>query len=734
MHGELADRGHHLARDVLDPRLEEIHLLRQLHGALPAVDGLHPQLVGQGRHLFKDELLLQEALLLVVQPLLQVRDLDLQRPGVQVLAAQLSPLPQGALRVLELARELVRLPAHGGDLLAKLNHLRHEPGHPRDLVPRDEELPLDLQEVYLQAADLLGARAHGVLSPLHQLLLDVGLLPEDAELVVPVDELRAREVPGLHGLLVLPAQDHHLLLDGAGDGVELVDLNDVLLHLLVERGALGGDPALVVLQLVVDDAQLLLLALGALQLLVLEGALHAEDFDLVLEDLELLLHLREVLGGLLDLRHVLVPLGLHDLVHGAELLLLLADLVVLLLEVCLLELLHGHLLGRLLALSVRHGGFAGQLLALRGERLVVGRPLLLVHLEDLELLLHLLYLRVDHVELLFLVLLERLLLQIGADEEVDLRLDVVQELLLPHELLLLRLRVLLRVRLLLDDRLDRVVDSLLVVLRPLEHLLGPVELLLERRQLGVVCPALGAELVQLLVQRHALQIQLDVDVLLPVQPLLHVLGGLVRELGALRHQLEAHLLFRPLILLLLPGSGGLQMLLLHNLDLLVLLLLALHERLHSLVELLGLLADAGRLRPYLRVLALVGFVDRLVELDLLLQLRDPGIVLLQTLLQLLLLLLHQLSVLLEHLDVLLRPVDLRLRHRLGLLVPLLELSLLLRLVVLELRLANLQHHLPVLNHVVLLDDLLLLLRQLGDRLLVLARLQRRLLELDLLRH
>ena len=74
-------------------------------------------------------------------------------------------------------------------LLAKLNHLRHEPGHPRDLVPRDEELPLDLQEVYLQAADLLGARAHGVLSPLHQLLLDVGLLPEDAELVVPRESM-----------------------------------------------------------------------------------------------------------------------------------------------------------------------------------------------------------------------------------------------------------------------------------------------------------------------------------------------------------------------------------------------------------------------------------------------------------------------------------------------------------------------------------------------------------------
>lgn len=59
-HGELADGGHHLAREVLEPRLEVVDLLGELERGLAALDGLLAQLLGEVRDLVEDELLLQQ--------------------------------------------------------------------------------------------------------------------------------------------------------------------------------------------------------------------------------------------------------------------------------------------------------------------------------------------------------------------------------------------------------------------------------------------------------------------------------------------------------------------------------------------------------------------------------------------------------------------------------------------------------------------------------------------------
>mmetsp|Transcript_4381 Transcript_4381/g.10017 ORF Transcript_4381/g.10017 Transcript_4381/m.10017 type:complete len:204 (-) Transcript_4381:966-1577(-) len=184
---------------------------------------------------------------------------------------------------------------------------------------------------------------------------------------------------------------------------------------------------------------------GLLQHLVLHGALHSQDLHFIPEDLELFPHLGKLLGGLLDEREVFVPVVLDNLVHLEELLLLQADLLVFFLKVILLQLLHCNLVGRLAALAVRHRGLAGKLLSVGSQRLEVRRPVHLLLLELLELLLHVLHLLVDAVVLLFLLLLERLLLQVGAYEEVDLSLDVIEELLLPLQVLVLELCLLCQI-------------------------------------------------------------------------------------------------------------------------------------------------------------------------------------------------------------------------------------------------------------------------------------------------
>mmetsp|Transcript_110896 Transcript_110896/g.247605 ORF Transcript_110896/g.247605 Transcript_110896/m.247605 type:complete len:224 (-) Transcript_110896:971-1642(-) len=223
-----------------------------------------------------------------------------------------------------------------------------------------------------------------------------------------------------------------------------------------------------------------------------------------------------MLGGLLDVRHVLIPLVLHHLVHHAEFLLLLADLLVFLLQIVLFELLHGHLIARLSAEAVGHGGVPGQLLSVRSQGLEVRRPLLLLSLEILELLLHVLHRHADAIVLFLLLLLQRFLLQVGADEEIDLRLDIVEELLLPSDILVLRLHLLGDVLLGCLQRTQRLLNALLAHLRLLVLALQPLELLGQLRVLGQGKSGLGVQLIELLVQGHTFHHQLGVDVFLPV--------------------------------------------------------------------------------------------------------------------------------------------------------------------------------------------------------------------------
>mmetsp|Transcript_73595 Transcript_73595/g.117039 ORF Transcript_73595/g.117039 Transcript_73595/m.117039 type:complete len:323 (-) Transcript_73595:1616-2584(-) len=275
MHGQFADRGHHLSRHIFDPRLKGVHLLREIHGTLSSIQGLTSELLRESCHLFQDQLLLQESFLLVVEPLLQVQDLHSQSLLVEVLPTKSSPLSQRALGILQLSGKVFTVLAHIGDLLPEVHDFISQGLHLRNLPTDHLQLPMHLEKVDLQTPDFLLLSLHRVLALLQELLLDVGLFPEDAELIVAVDQLGPREVSRLNGLFVLKPQLHHLFLDGGDDGIQLVNFNHELLHLFIQRHALATDSRLLILKLIMGHLQALCLLADLSQFFVLHGALHA---------------------------------------------------------------------------------------------------------------------------------------------------------------------------------------------------------------------------------------------------------------------------------------------------------------------------------------------------------------------------------------------------------------------------------------------------------------------------
>mmetsp|Transcript_120131 Transcript_120131/g.299688 ORF Transcript_120131/g.299688 Transcript_120131/m.299688 type:complete len:251 (-) Transcript_120131:279-1031(-) len=245
---------------------------------------------------------------------------------------------------------------------------------------------------------------------------------------------------------------------------------------------------------------------------------------------------------------------------------------------------------------------------------------------------------------------------------------------------------------------------------------------------------LDAVLIELSIQTDSLGLEIDVHVLLPLESLPHVIQRLISHLGTVGHQLQPHVLLRLLGLRLLSTGDEVLHPLVSVLDLSGLLLLRLHQRLHRAVELLRLLADPLRISLDLVVLDLVALVHGLVGGRLGIQVLYPLVVLLQLRLVAFLLLPHHLDFFLQHVALVPGPLELRLGLCLPLDLSLLQGSLLLALLVLELGQLYLQHHVAVLYDLVLALNLQDLVTELLDAGLILLRLQRRLLQADLLCH
>mmetsp|Transcript_2201 Transcript_2201/g.7382 ORF Transcript_2201/g.7382 Transcript_2201/m.7382 type:complete len:281 (+) Transcript_2201:1956-2798(+) len=276
------------------------------------------------------------------------------------------------------------------------------------------------------------------------------------------------------------------------------------------------------------------------------------------------------------------------------------------------------------------------------------------------------------------------------------------------------------------QRAEGLAHAVLAHLRPLVLTLELLKLLLQLREVGLREPRLRVQLVELLVKAHPLHDELLVDVLLPLEPLLDVLAGLVGDFGTLVHELETHVLLPTLRLrVALQGRVPLDRAL-RALDLADLLALLVSQGAHRVVELLGLLAYPLGVGLDLVVLHLVGVVQPPIPLRLLFYLAAFGVVLFQLLLVAVLLLSHLLNLLLQQLYLFFGTLDFGLGLCLPLIFALLQLSLLISLLVLKLLKLDLQHLVLILNDFVLVLNLHNLIIELLYGLLVLLRLEVRL--------
>jgi len=175
--------------------------------------------------------------LLAVEPFLDDADFGVQGFFVGVFSFQLPP-PILVLRVLQLPGEFVFLEMDFLDFPLQLEHLICVLGHIAQPFLRNLDLALVLSNLYLDHPDLVLHAFDVHFGCPQDVLLDVGLLVEDAELVVSVDQLNASQIPVFAGQLILLPKPLHILLERDDDHVEFfyfvgVLVDELLLLLLL---------------------------------------------------------------------------------------------------------------------------------------------------------------------------------------------------------------------------------------------------------------------------------------------------------------------------------------------------------------------------------------------------------------------------------------------------------------------------------------------------------------------
>mmetsp|Transcript_11168 Transcript_11168/g.23726 ORF Transcript_11168/g.23726 Transcript_11168/m.23726 type:complete len:340 (+) Transcript_11168:68-1087(+) len=229
IHGQLGHARHRLARHGLDAGLQLVDALGQVHRFTSALGRLAPQSLRQRPHLLQYQLLLQQLLLLVVQSLLQLRNLVRQLLVIEVLPLQRPP-PALVGRRLQVQRQHVAPLSLAVELLFQLGHLARVLGDLGLQLGHHPAVPFEATFFEVEHAYLRLPFVELDLARVQDLLLDVALLVQNAELVVAVDELNARIVALLHHNLVLLLEPHHLLLQRVDDRVELIDLRNLLIN------------------------------------------------------------------------------------------------------------------------------------------------------------------------------------------------------------------------------------------------------------------------------------------------------------------------------------------------------------------------------------------------------------------------------------------------------------------------------------------------------------------------
>ena len=136
------------------------------------------------------------------------------------------------LGIFKFFRELVLFYLHLSDLSLKIKNFFSFFGDFDELPLCDSDFPLVLGDFNFDHPDLVFNIFDIHLGGPEDIFLDVGLLVQNAQLVVSVNELNSCKISVLAGQLVLFSQTLHIGLKGINDHVQFLYLVGVLIHLL----------------------------------------------------------------------------------------------------------------------------------------------------------------------------------------------------------------------------------------------------------------------------------------------------------------------------------------------------------------------------------------------------------------------------------------------------------------------------------------------------------------------
>mmetsp|Transcript_5593 Transcript_5593/g.13903 ORF Transcript_5593/g.13903 Transcript_5593/m.13903 type:complete len:261 (+) Transcript_5593:1394-2176(+) len=212
----------------------------------------------------------------------------------------------------------------------------------------------------------------------------------------------------------------HLLLRLVDDGVELIDLRDLLVHHVLLLPELYGTLVDVPAHLIAIHRAHGVLRVRFGQQPVLVDALQPQNVDLVGQDLQLFLHLRDALARRRDKIHKFIPLVLHQVVQLLEVAQAMYSLAALLLQIDDDQLFDLDVLHLLLPLLDLSGSLAAHAFALRRQLRDGALPRVLLLFKCDHLLLELGNLGVRVLEHHALVLPHRLLAQVRVHVNLNL--------------------------------------------------------------------------------------------------------------------------------------------------------------------------------------------------------------------------------------------------------------------------------------------------------------------------
>ncbi len=116
------------------------------------------------------------------------------------------------------------------DLILNLQQILRQFGDIAEFLLPQFNLPIKLLNLNPNHPNIILQIPHGHLTLPQNILLNITLLIQNTQLIIPINKLYPRIVAVLTRVLVLLAEGLHVFLQGEDYHVQLLDLVDVLVH------------------------------------------------------------------------------------------------------------------------------------------------------------------------------------------------------------------------------------------------------------------------------------------------------------------------------------------------------------------------------------------------------------------------------------------------------------------------------------------------------------------------